>query len=77
MSRRIAESTLGRGWKAPAGTFATTSARASACTFTESAPYSSLPGGAATRSATSRWTRKTIRDGRGERSAWKMMGVVM
>src|SRR4051794_7384905 len=38
VSRRTAESTLGRGWKAPAGITNSRSARATACTPTLSAP---------------------------------------
>ena len=55
--RSTALSTLGGGWNAPAGTLNTSSGTATDCTFTDSAPYDSLPGGATTRSATSRCTR--------------------
>ncbi len=55
--RNTADSTLGGGEKAFAETPKSRSARASACTFTESAPYASSPAPATTRSATSCCTK--------------------
>ena len=49
--------TLGGGLNEPGATRNTFSAVASACTFTDSAPYSFEPAVAVRRSATSRWTR--------------------
>src|SRR5205823_13901610 len=50
------ESTRGRGRKAPGGRSKRTRARANAATRIERYPYSSLPGPAQSRRATSLWT---------------------
>ncbi len=75
--RTMALSTFGGGLNAPAGTAAISSAIATACTFTDRAPYVRDPGPAVSRSATSRCTKYTARSGRGRASAWKRIGVVM
>src|ERR1041385_6676633 len=77
VSRSSALSTLGRGVNAPARTGNSFATRQTACTPTESAPYVLEPGAAATRSATSAWTRKTMRSGSGGVSALAMSGEVM
>src|SRR5207302_10585332 len=59
--RTTALVTLGGGVNAPARTVKSRSTRATACTPTDRAPYVLDPGGAAIRSATSAWTRNTIR----------------
>ena len=76
--RRITEeSTFGGGLNAPGGTLITCSVLATTATFTESAPYASVSSVAAILSATSRWTRKTLRPGIGGSRALKTIGVVM
>ena len=76
--RTTALSTFGGGENAPAGTPNSISARATAATFTVSAPYS-LPPGRATESlrhfAAAPGTRRA--SARGGARAWKRMGVVM
>src|SRR6266581_3607544 len=75
--RSSALSTVGRGRNAPARTVSNRSTRHSAWTPIESAPYVFDPGAAATRSATSAWTRNTIRSGSGGVRAFSSRGEVM
>src|SRR2546422_5880733 len=75
--RTTALVTLGGGVNAPARTVKTRSTRATACAPTDRAPYVLDPGGAAIRSATSAWTRDTIRAGRGGVRALSIRGEVM
>src|SRR5213079_3391427 len=75
--RTTAHVTVGGGVNAPARTVKSRSTRATACTPTDRAPYVLDPGGAAIRSATSAWTRNTIRAGRGGVRALSIRGEVM
>src|SRR5437667_2651906 len=75
--RTTALVTLGGGVNAPARTVKSRSTRATACTPTDRAPYVLDPGDAAIRSATSAWTRNTIRAGRGGVRALSISGEVM
>src|SRR5438445_1568045 len=75
--RSTALVTLGGGVNAPACTVKSRSTRATACTPTDRAPYVLDPGDAAIRSATSAWTRNTIRAGRGGVRALSIRGEVM
>src|SRR5438876_2708401 len=75
--RSTALVTLGGGVNAPACTVKSRSTRATACTPTDKAPYVLDPGDAAIRSATSAWTRNTIRAGRGGVRALSISGEVI
>src|SRR6266702_4659393 len=75
--RSTALVTLGGGVNAPACTVKSRSTQATACTPMERAPYVFDPGRAAIRSATSAWTRNTIRAGRGGVRALSIRGEVM
>ena len=75
--RTTALLTLGGGVNAPARTVKSRSTRHTACTPTERAPYAFDPGDAARRSATSAWTRNTMRAGSGGARALSIRGEVM